>query len=78
MVRPEHANLASDGAAPDLTGVLENVVYFGTDTHYHIRLDSGEPFIVRRQNSRGPAAAPEVGAPVGVTLGQGAAQVLKD
>ena len=78
VVRPEHANLASDGAAPDLTGVLENVVYFGTDTHYHIRLDSGEPFIVRRQNSRGPAAAPEVGAPVGVTLGQGAAQVLKD
>ena len=41
-------------------------------------LDTGEPFIVRRQNSRGPAAAPAVGAPVGVTLGEGAAQILKD
>ena len=34
-----------------LSGRLENVVYFGTDTHYHLRLEGGEAFIVRQQNS---------------------------
>ena len=33
------------------SGRLENVVYFGTDTHFHVRLDGGGEFIVRQQNS---------------------------
>jgi len=37
VVRPEYSQLIaeSDGEG-DLQGVLENIVYFGTDTHYSI------------------------------------------
>ena len=35
------------------SGTLENIVYFGTDTHYHVRAGGGSEFIVRQQNSRG-------------------------
>src|SRR5690606_6430819 len=48
-IRPEHATLgpAGEGLLP---GTLSDVVYFGTDTHYHIDLDSGGQFVIRRQN----------------------------
>ena len=46
-VRPEHAHLAAPGETPALTGRLDNVVYFGTDTHYHVSLPSGGSFILR-------------------------------
>ena len=39
VVRPEYAGLfAEPDKSGDLQGVLENIVYFGTDTHYHVRL----------------------------------------
>ena len=47
-VRPENARLARDGEAATLTGTLENVVYFGTATNLHLRLGSGEAFVVRQ------------------------------
>ncbi|MFN4143219.1 ABC transporter ATP-binding protein [Aestuariivirga sp.] len=78
VVRPEHADLVKPGAAADLWGKLENVVYFGTDTHYHLRLDGGVPFIIRQQNSRGGGLGFEAGDAVGVQLEQHAAQVLRD
>ena len=44
-VRPEHATLTEgDGL---LNGTLKNIVYFGTDTHYHIAIDSQSTFVVR-------------------------------
>jgi ABC-type Fe3+/spermidine/putrescine transport system ATPase subunit len=55
VVRPEHAQAVSGGST--LNGVVDNVVYFGTDTHFHVRLDDGEPFIVRQQNARGGGPA---------------------
>ena len=78
VVRPEHADLVKPGAKADLWGKLENVVYFGTDTHYHVRLDGGAPFTIRQQNSRGGGAGFEAGDSVGVLLEQHAAQVLRD
>jgi hypothetical protein len=43
------------GISPAL---VETVVYFGTDTHVHVRLDHGEDvFTVRQQNSRGASGA---------------------
>ena len=41
-VRPEHVHLATAGEAGTMAGTLGEVVYFGTDTHYHVRLDAGE------------------------------------
>ena len=78
VVRPEHADVVKSGKDAALTGKLENAVYFGTDTHYHVKLDGGGSFIVRRQNSVAPGERLEIGSPVGVALEEGAAQVLRD
>ena len=54
VVRPEHADVVKARQARNaLPGTLSNIVYFGTDTHYHVALDDGGEFIVRQQNSRG-------------------------
>jgi spermidine/putrescine transport system ATP-binding protein len=78
VVRPEHAQLVRPGGRADLTGTLETAVYFGTDTHYHVRLVGGASFIVRRQNSRAGAAQFADGEAVGIVLEPHAAQVLRD
>jgi spermidine/putrescine transport system ATP-binding protein len=58
--------------------VIENVVYFGTDTNIHVRLDGGDLFMVRLQNARGKTVDFDVGDHVGVVISAGAAQVLRD
>ena len=77
-VRPEHVGLDGAGAAGTMPGTLEEVVYFGTDTHYHLRLAAGEPLVARIQNLRDGAPPPVPGARVGVRLRPGAIQILKD
>ncbi|SSC71752.1 unnamed protein product [Ciceribacter sp. T2.26MG-112.2] len=76
VVRPEHASLAEPGAG-SFDGVLADAIYFGTDTHFHILLNSGDSFIVREQNMRNSTVAHEKGARVAVRLGPQAAQILK-
>ncbi|THF57392.1 ABC transporter ATP-binding protein [Ollibium composti] len=78
VVRPEHAQLAAANGDASLSGTVENVVYLGTDTHFHLRLDDGSPFIVRRQNSRGGGEGLTQGSRARVLIGADAAQVLKD
>ena len=77
VIRPEHAQLSRPEGAP-LAGTVENVVYLGTDTHFHLRLDSGEPFIVRRQNARGHSDRFAAGSHVGLLIPADSAQILKD
>ena len=77
VVRPEHAQLTGEKNGV-LKGVLENIVYFGTDTHFHVQLDGGGEFTVRQQNSRSGAKVPEQGARVGIAVSDDAAQVLRD
>ena len=50
-IRPEHASLVAASGKATLSGTLENIVYFGTDTHYHLGSGDGE-FIVRQQKPR--------------------------
>ena len=76
VVRPEQARLVRDGGA--VSGVLENVVYFGTDTHFHVRPDTGGEFIVRQQNTRSGDSGFAGGDGGGGARGDDAAQVLKD
>ena len=78
VVRPEHASLVKAGKTAALTGVLCNIVYFGTDTHYHVDVDSGGHFTVRMQNARGEAGSMAVGDKVGIVIDAGSAQVLRD
>ncbi|MDF1601635.1 ABC transporter ATP-binding protein [Mesorhizobium sp. YIM 152430] len=74
VVRPEHAKLAADGP---LKGTVENAVYFGTDTHFHVRLDTGDLFILRSQNAAMPAGLPDTGDAVSIAIPEGAVQVVR-
>ncbi len=78
VVRPEHAELVKRGGKADLWGKLETIVYFGTDTHFHVKLDGGADFIVRQQNRAAAATALRKGDAVGIKLEDHAAQVLRD
>jgi spermidine/putrescine transport system ATP-binding protein len=78
VVRPEHADVVRHGQPAALTGSLSNIVYFGTDTHYHVALDGGGEFIVRHQNSRGGEFSFRQGEKVGIAFEPDAAQVLRD
>ncbi|OED50691.1 ABC transporter ATP-binding protein [Leisingera sp. S232] len=75
-VRPEHAVLSEPGALID--GRLKNIVYFGTDTHYHIESDGQPTFVVRRQNQPDAVEHHQVGDTVGISFNSGTAQVLRD
>ncbi|OQM77109.1 ABC transporter ATP-binding protein [Manganibacter manganicus] len=78
VVRPEHAQLVAADFDSSMPGTIENIVYLGTDTHFHLRLDGGEAFVVRRQNSPNAASTFEKGARVGILIGSTAAQILRD
>jgi spermidine/putrescine transport system ATP-binding protein len=78
VVRPEHAQISGVQKGATLKGVLQNVVYFGTDTHFHVQLDGGSEFVVRQQNRRGMASGLAAGEAVGITISDEAAQVLRD
>jgi spermidine/putrescine transport system ATP-binding protein len=76
VVRPEHAKVVKEGG--QLSGVVETIVYFGTDTNIHVRLDDGGTFIVRHQNAHSAPCSFERGERVGIVVADEAAQVLKD
>ena len=79
VVRPEYSLLfAKSDQAGDLHGVLENIVYFGTDTHYHIRLPDETMFVSRMQNQREDTEAFSVGQSVSVAFKPNSVQVLRD
>jgi spermidine/putrescine transport system ATP-binding protein len=81
VVRPERARFV-DNAAPAgesvLEGKVETVVYFGTDTHYHLTLGSGESFVARIQNDQRGTVAPAHGDTVRIAFPERAVQVLRD
>ncbi|MEX0923424.1 MAG: ABC transporter ATP-binding protein [Rhodovibrionaceae bacterium] len=78
-VRPERAQLDKPNENATLKATVSTVVYFGTDTTYHLTLDgSGKPFTVRMQNRQGARRAFSAGDPVALLLPEDAIQVLKD
>ncbi len=77
-VRPEQVRLTADGSASPLNGVLENIVYFGTDTHYHLRLQDGGSFTARLQNSRERQELFAEGDQLGIVFDPETVQVLRD
>ncbi len=78
VVRPERVGLCAPGDGAALMGRVENVVYFGTDTIYHLRLEGDAPFIVRLQNREGARVVHGQGETVGVMIADHALQVLRD
>ena len=79
VVRPEYSRLLADsGEKGDLQGVLENIVYFGTDTHYHTRLVDETLFVTRMQNQREDTEKFEVGQQVSIVFKPNSVQMLRD
>ena len=80
-VRPERAKLekSGEGGSAAIQATVDNVVYFGTDTTYHLTLEkSGKPFTVRMQNRQGARHAFSAGDTANLVLPEDAIQVLKD
>ncbi len=77
-VRPEHADLTRQLAEAQLTGTLENIVYFGTGTNYFVRLPDGSEFVVRVSNRREGEGGYSVGDELGIVFPANAVQVLRD
>jgi len=76
-VRPERAELARE--APGLPVSIEQIVYFGTDTHYHLHLeDSSLSFVVRRQNRSGATTNFQQGDRLHLQIAAEAVRVLQD
>ena len=76
-VRPEHASVQPE-AEGLLPGKLSEIVYFGTDTHYHVALDDGTGFVVRRQNRPNETQGFRTGDRISVDFAPGVGQVLRD
>ncbi|WP_026182739.1 ABC transporter ATP-binding protein [Leeia oryzae] len=73
-LRPERLCFSEDG----LPGVVENVVYMGTDTIYHISLQDQPGMHVRLQNDYGAQAAYQIGNSVKVGVLADSIRVLED
>ncbi|MEO3997245.1 ABC transporter ATP-binding protein [Mesorhizobium sp. CAU 1732] len=76
VVRPEHARAVKENG--HLAGTVETIVYFGTDTNIHVRLDDGGLFTLRQQNTRSASCGFEAGDRASIVISDDAAQVLKD
>jgi spermidine/putrescine transport system ATP-binding protein len=74
-IRPERANLAPPGSA-GLAGIVEQIVYEGTDTTYYVQLASGLRFRLSEQNRDGARPRVGTGDAVAVALPAAAIQVL--
>jgi spermidine/putrescine transport system ATP-binding protein len=78
VIRPEHAQVVPATGDAILKGSIDDIVYLGTDTHFHVRLDDGSLFIVRQQNARsGPCGFGE-GESVGIAISDDVAQIVRD
>ena len=78
-VRPERVGLRTPELGTGLPGVIDRVVYFGTDTSYHVSLDGVDAaMLVRVQNRSGAARRFQEGDAVCLEVPPDAVQVLRD
>ncbi len=77
VLRPEHVSLVALKQA-DLKGKVENIVYFGTDTHIHVNLSNGQPFMLRQQNAGSKKLNVQQGDLVGLAIADDTARILND
>ena len=78
-VRPEKLALhpISGANGSGLTGIVQEIVFIGTDTRYVVRLESGELVTVRLQNAgQGSGNGWHIGNPVRVHWEQHSARIL--
>ena len=78
-VRPERIALVAPEYRPDaISGVVDRMVYLGTDTQYLLRLEDGAEIMVRTQNGRGTSVPFGPGDRAALDIDEGAARLLVD
>ncbi len=77
-VRPEQVRIGPQGEPGSLPATVSDTVYFGTDTHCHLRLGDGTEIVARLQSPPSGDVGLARGAEVGVHFAEGAVQVLGD
>ncbi len=77
-IRPERVELAPADGDCLFTGTIKNIVYFGTDTTFHLEIQGGGEMTVRMQNRWGNQSVLQNGDVVGIKVEPDAMQVLKD
>jgi spermidine/putrescine transport system ATP-binding protein len=76
-VRPEQVRIGKPGAG-GLSATVGTLVYFGTDTHCHLRLKEGTEIVVRLQSPATGDIGLSEGDAVGLSFEPGAVQVVED
>jgi len=76
IIRPEQAEITTPDQG-QIRARVDSATFFGTDTHLHLTLADGQPFVLRRQN-RPDQPPPGPGTELGLILAQGALRVLRD
>ena len=78
-IRPERISVSKPDARHEgLQGVVEHVVYLGTDTQHNVRLDSGALITARTQNAHHAFVDLNTGDRAAVSIDEGAARLLED
>jgi len=75
-IRPERISVAPENSVSPLKGVLENIIYLGTDTQHIVGLDDGTRLTARTQNAGFAEAELSIGSRVSVQIDDGAARLL--
>ena len=76
-IRPEQLRIVAAGTPETMLATVEHSVYFGTDSHVHLKLADGTAVTVRVPASE-TANAPAAGTAVGLAINPGAVQALED
>jgi len=78
-IRPERISISRpDVAATGPAGLVEHIVYLGTDTQHMVRLDDGTLITVRTQNAHHGFVDLEPGDRAALAIDEGAARLLAD
>lgn len=75
-LRPEHVGIVPADTAGAMRATITDMIYFGTDTHYHLALADGSQVVARVQTHM--AEGLTKGATVGLQITPNAVQVLDD
>ncbi|MEO3415770.1 ABC transporter ATP-binding protein [Roseovarius sp. CAU 1744] len=75
-VRPEQVRLCSAEESANLSATITDTVYFGTDTHCHMRLADQTEIVARLQSPPSGEIGLKRGETVGLRFAPGALQVL--
>jgi spermidine/putrescine transport system ATP-binding protein len=77
-LRPEQIDIVALGEAGSIAATVTSLVYFGTDTHVNLTLSDGSEVMVRVQSPASGDAGLAEGQQVGLSINEGAAQIVEE